>query len=238
MLKLFKRSQNLKLILVLLVAAFLHFFVISSLNIGESVFDFPRFIEFLYSKWFLLSLFLITFLSVYYVWKTSRILFLTFLGTIFIWNFYLFFKDFNKSLMLLSFIFFVVSLYFMGILNFELEEAIYTPNFTLNDLEVRPFHSFDVWLETLSGGKIQGTLTNWDHNGCFFVPNENQIIKPQNLTLNIDFEQTRYSQKGQIVTAFGKGIGIRFNFQGESGSLFNWNDFYKILDDRSYRPKG
>ncbi len=238
MLKLFKRSQNLKLILVLLVAAFLHFFVVSSLNIGESVFDIPRFIEFLYNKWFLLALFITTFLSVYYVRKTSKILLLIFLGTIFIWNFYLFFKDFNKSLMLLSFIFFVVSLYFVGILNFELEEAIYTPNFTLNDLEVRPFHSFNVWLETSSGQKIQGILTNWDHNGCFFIPNENQTIKPQGLTLNIDFEQSRYTQKGQVVTAFGKGIGIRFNFHGESGSLFNWNDFYKILDDRSYRPKG
>lgn len=238
MLKLVKRSQNLKLILSLLVLALIHFYNILSLKVGESVFDFSRLIGFLGDFWPLVILFIFTFVSVFYAKKVSKPLMVTFLGIIFVWNFCLFFKDFNKSLMLLSFIFFVVSLYFIGIWSFELEEAIYSPNFSLNDLELHPQNSFEVWVETSLGDRIPGILTNWDKNGCFFVPKEKQTILDQNLILNINFEETKYSQKGQIVSAFGKGVGIRFNFREESGSFLNWNDFFKLIDDRSYRPKG
>lgn len=238
MLKLLKRSQNLKLILSLLFLALIHFYNILSINIGESVFDFSRITGFLIQFWPLVALFILTFLSVYYAKRFSKILMVSFLGIIFLWNFYLFFKDFNKSLMLLSFIFFVVSLYFIGIWNFELEEAIYSPNFSLNDLEILPRNQFDVWIETSSGECIPGILTNWDKNGCFFVAKEKETISPQNLTLNINFEENQYSQKGQVVSTFGKGVGIRFNFCDESGKFLNWNDFFKIIDDRSYRPTG
>jgi len=238
MLKLIKRSQNLKLILSLLVLALIHFYSILSLNIGESVFDFSRLIGFFWDFWPLVTLFIFTFVSVFYAKKVSKPLMVTFLGIIFVWNFYLFFKDFNKSLMLLSFIFFVVSLYFIGIWNFELEEAIYSPNFSLNDLELHPQNSFDVWVETSSGDHIPGILTNWDKNGCFFLPIEKQTILHQNLILNINFEETKYFQKGQVVSVFGKGVGIRFNFRETSGNFLNWNDFFKLIDDRSYRPNG
>jgi hypothetical protein len=196
MLKLVKRSHNLKLILTLLVLGLIHFYNILSLKAGESVFEFSRLIGFLGDFWPLVALFVFTFASVFYAKKVSKPLMVTFLGIIFFWNFYLFFKDFNKSLMLLSFIFFVTSLYFIGIWNFELEEAIYSPNFTLNDLEIHPQNSFDVWIETSSGEKIPGILTNWDKNGCFFLPKEKQTISHQNLVLNINFEETKYSQKG------------------------------------------
>ena len=238
MLKLFKRSQNLKIILALLIFALIHLFTILSLNVGESAIDLSRFLGFLSEKWSIFVLFIFTFFSVYYVKKVSKFLIIIFLGIIFTWNFYLFFEDFNKLLMLLSFIFFVVSLYFVGVWNFELEEAIYSPNFSLNDLEIRPLNNFRVWVETLSGDKIDGLLTNWDKNSCFFVPREKVSIFPQELTLNIIFEETNYSQKGQVVSAFGKGVGIRFNFREESGSFLNWNTFFNLIDDRSYRPKG
>ncbi len=238
MLKLLKRSQNLKLILVLLVLSLTHFYNILSINIGESVFDYGRLTGFLVQFWPLVVLFILTFFSVYYAKKISRPLIVSFMSVIFLWNFYLFIKDFNKSLMLLSFIFFVVSLYFIGIWNFELDEAIYSPNFSLNDLEILSRNHFDVWIETSSGEHIPGILTNWDKNGCFFVPKEKETISPQNLTLNINFEENKYSQKGQVVSTFGKGLGIRFNFGDDSGKFLNWNDFFKIIDDRSYRPKG
>lgn len=238
MLKLYKRSQNLKLILTLLVLSFLHLYVILSLNAGESALDISRFIGFLMEKWFLVILFITTFFSVYYVKRVSKSLVVIFLGIIFSWNVYLFFLDLNKSLMFLSFIFFVVSLYFVGVWNFELEEAVYSPNFNLNDIEIRPFIKFDAWAETSKGDKIKGILTNWDKNGCFFVPDERKSLSPQTLTLKINFEDENYSQKGQVVTAFGRGIGIRFNFRKESGNFLSWNDFFKLIDDRSYRPNG
>lgn len=238
MLKLFNRGQNLKVILAFLVLALLHFYIVLCLKIGESTFDISRFIGFLTEKWPIVGLFILCFVSVYYVKKISRPLMVIFLGIIFVWNFYLFYTDFNKSLMFLSFIFFVVSLYFVGVWNYELEEAIYSPNFTLNDLEIRPFIKFDAFVENTKGETIEGILTNWDKNGCFFVPQGNKTIPPQNLTLKINFEETQYSQKGQVVSAYGKGIGIRFNFRNESGNFLNWNDFFKIIDDRSYRPNG
>jgi len=140
--------------------------------------------------------------------------------------------------MLLSFIFFVVSLYFLGVWNFELEEAIYSPNYSLKDLEIRPLIKFEAWIVTSSGEKFKGILTNWDRNGCFFVPNGNDPIKTDRIILNINFEDHHYCQSGEVVSGFGKGIGIRFNFREDSGNFLTWNDFFKLIDDRSYRPKG
>ncbi len=238
MIKLLKRSQNLKLIMILSLAALFHFYIILNLNVGESVFDIYRFVGFLYNNWWLITLFSITFISIFLALKISRVFLSTFLAIIFFWNFYLFFNDFNKPLMLLSFIFFVVSFYFLSVLDLELKEATYNPNFSLNDLEIRPYYPFNCCLEISDGKEVVGLLTNWDRNSCFFIPKGEQLIPQQELTLKINFEDSNYQQRGEVVSSFGKGVGIRFNFHGESGTLLNWKDFYKILDDRGLGPKG
>lgn len=126
----------------------------------------------------------------------------------------------------------------MNLWNRELGEAVYSPNFSLHDVEVSPLFSFNVTLETDEGETVKGNLTNWNESGLFFItdgplPNTK---KPVNLSIN--FENIVFKERGQIVTKFGKGVGIRFNFNDDSDNFLGWKEFYKIIEDRGYRSKG
>jgi hypothetical protein len=108
----------------------------------------------------------------------------------------------------------------------------------LNDIDKRSIYDFDMSLEKPSGESVPCYLTNWDSEGCFVIPREKAQLLKGTLTIKIFFENSLYQGKGQAISSFGDGVGIRFYSRKESGNFFTWGDFFKILEDRGYRPKG
>jgi hypothetical protein len=237
-LMIYKRNNNITNVLILLVFSLFFIHILYSLSTGVSAFDYPSFSALLTNKWPVTVLFFFSFISVFFVRAFSKYFLFLFFAWIFGLGLYLFFEDFNKIILFLILIYFFVIFYFMNLWNRELGEAVYSPNFSLHDVEVSPPFSFNVTLETDEGETVKGNLSNWNESGLFFItdgplPNTK---KPVNLSIN--FEDIVFKERGQIVTKFGKGLGIRFNFKDDSDNFLGWKEFYKIIEDRGYRSKG
>ena len=237
-LKLYKRNTTIQNVLLLLVFSLFFLHILYSLSSGQSALNYPKFIDLLKNKWPVSVLFFLSFVSVFFVRNLSRYFLFSFFAIVSGLGLYLFFDDFNKIILFLILIYFFVTFYFTNLWNRELGEAVYAPNFSLHDVEIRPPFAFNVTLETDRGEKIKGNLTNWNESGLFFVPELDLPPTKKPVNLAIDFENLIFKEKGLIVTKFGKGVGIRFNFNDDSNNFLGWKEFYKIIEDRGYRSKG
>lgn len=237
-LKLYKRNTTVQNVLIILVFSLFFLHILYALKSGNSAFNHLSFLYLLKTKWPITLLFFLSFVSVFFVRAFSKYLLFAFFAGVFGLSFYLFFEDFNKIILLLTFIYFFVTFYFLGLWNKELKEAVYSPNFSLHDVEIKPPFSFDVCLETEEGQKISGNLTNWNNSGLFFVSGEDIPRTKKPVKLTVDFENLKFVEVGDIVTRFGKGAGIRFNLNDNLDNFLGWKEFYKIIEDRGYRSKG
>ncbi|RLA65075.1 MAG: hypothetical protein DRQ88_02540 [Epsilonproteobacteria bacterium] len=237
-LKLYKRNITIQNVLIVLVFSLFFLHILYAFKNGESAFNRLSFFYLLKDKWPITILFFLSFISVFFVRVFSKYLLFLFFTGIFGLSLYLFFEDFNKIILFLTLIYFFVTFYFLGLWNRELEEAVYTPNFSLNDVEIRPPFAFNVCLETEEGQTIAGNLTNWNRSGLFFISRDDIPHTKKPIRLRVNFEDIEFEEVGHIVTRFGKGAGIRFNDNDNSDNFLGWKDFYKIIDDRGYRSKG
>lgn len=237
-LKLFKRNRIIQNVLMILIFSLFFLHIIYSIRNGESALNYGSFLQLLEDRWPISALFVLSFISVFFVKSISKYLVMLFLSGVFGLSFYVFFEDFNKIILLLTLTYFLVGLYFMGLWNKELLEAVYLPNFSLHDVEIRPPFKFNVSVETEEGNKTSGNLTNWNESGLFFVADELIPRTKKPVKLKINFEDIVFEEKGDIVTKFGKGFGIRFNFCKDYGNFLGWKEFYKIIEDRGYRSNG
>ncbi|TDJ04640.1 MAG: hypothetical protein E2O68_07855 [Deltaproteobacteria bacterium] len=237
-LKLYRRNTTIQNVLIVMVFSLFFLHILYAIKNGDSALNYTAFFELLQTKWPITLLFVLSFISVFFVRAFSKYLLFAFFAGIFGLGFYLFFENFNKIILLLDLIYFFVSFYFMNLWNRELDEAVYSPNFSLHDVEIRPPFSFNVTLETDKGQKINGNLTNWNKSGLFFVSERPFQATKKPIKLAVNFEDLIFEEIGLIVTKFGKGVGIRFNFNDHANNFLGWKEFYKIIEDRGYRSKG
>ena len=92
----------------------------------------------------------------------------------------------------------------------ELQEVIYSPGHSLNNIGKKAEHNFNALLELKGGDKINGYLSNWGQNGCFVVLQRKFVAKKRSVTLSVDFEGQKFEQKGEVVTSYGTGVGVKF----------------------------
>jgi hypothetical protein len=125
----------------------------------------------------------------------------------------------------------------MNLWSEELKRAVYSPNFSLSDLNLNPIIEIHANLIFPEGKKYEGILTNWDRVGVFFVPTKKMPRMKKLVKLQIKFKDLTFTQEGEIVSQFDQGVGIRFNNKSESEQSLNWEHYYRILEDRGYYPK-
>lgn len=140
--------------------------------------------------------------------------------------------EFSKLVLIILFLYLLVSYYYFYLLDIELNQAIYNPNYFKNDLFKPMLMEIKAELET-KNKNLAGYLTNWDENGCFiYLQDELEgNIKEVDLSLTLNGKVFKQGSILASVSKDKKGIGLRFVNDKANMNIFNWNEFKKIVSD-------
>lgn len=227
-----KRTIVLINVSMFVVIALLNSIVIEALGEGRSVFHIPRYETLLSGYlWPALAFSVLTMTMVLNVKKISLVLFPFFSLCLSIFNLLIFFQKFDKVILIVSFIYLLISLYFYLLLKVELSEAYYNPNYDNKTLS--SYFRTEVSLVIKDRVKCYDShLTNWGKGG-FFCRMGGE--KPQG---KVQFELShgggKFLGEGVIVSSVENGIGVKIQ-KSKKGKL-NWLNFYDIISQLGLNP--
>ncbi|MCK5072115.1 MAG: hypothetical protein KAQ98_01725 [Bacteriovoracaceae bacterium] len=118
-----------------------------------------------------------------------------------------------------------------------MQDVVYCPGYSTMDITKKSYYRLDVEMELQNGIIWDGYITNWDKNNIFVVFEKEIEIISDVVELHINFENHKFRQKGQIVSNYGTGYGIKFiSMKQHLNKYWGWKDFYTIIKDRGYTP--
>lgn len=235
--KLYRRGFVIKNLLLFMLLSLIYIHILNAIDQGVSAFNISILSAFISQYLYLALLSVLVFLSVMYAKKISKLLFILYCLIISIDSIIIFFSRFDKLVLALLFVFILTSVCFAVSLILELEEAIYHPGFYKMDLDKNPLLELNVSVETKTGKKFSGKLTNWDCVSCFVLLDKNLDSYRGKLTILIEFEGRIFNERGSIYSLYDGGIGIKFmnNAKSINDDIYNWNDFFTVISDRGYK---
>ena len=236
--KIYRRSATCNNALIFVLSSIFYWHILYSIEKGQSALDYNQLNLLAQNNIYLILLMLVSLVSIFKMKKWSLYLFTIFVGWISFNCLSVFFESFDKLILILGFAYIVCSFYFYLFLKMELQEVFYCPGHSLNNIGKKSEHSINAQIEFKDGSKANGYLSNWGKEGCFIVLEKKFAKKKRSVTLSIDFEEQKFREKGEIVTGYGEGIGVKFanvDIEGKYGQ--NWIDLYTIIRDRGYHPQ-
>lgn len=231
-----KRSSVLKNTIFFIILSFVYYHIIHALSAQVSAIDVNFLVENALNSRLLIVLGVLTVLQVWMAKKVSVFFLGVFLGWVFFESFILFSNDFNKFILILSFIYLIFAFYYLIFWKLELEDASYHPKFDLCDIKLRPVYPVAVNLTLRSGETYSGLISNLGENSCYILLDEKWDELRGHLDAKIHFEGNEFDSYAQVVSTYGPGIGLKFRPKrsAESSRSLGWTDFYDIMSDRGY----
>jgi hypothetical protein len=147
------------------------------------------------------------------------------------------FIEFNKVIVIALFFYIVISYFIYQLMKQYFELSYLNPNYGSRDL-FKPLLR-DIPSEVTSGIEVfQGTLTNWDSEGCFIKFSGATPIEG-NVRVQVTFRGRQFIQKGEVVasTLDSSGFGIRFDKTVKDLNIFNWSEFVEIVQELGFLPE-
>ncbi len=182
------------------------------------------------SYWPIITLVSLSSLMVFNLKKLSYFLYLSSVFIISVYISYLLWFDFSKLILLVLFMYLLISYYLSFFLRSDLDQAFYNPGYTEKDLFEPMLMKIDVDILDKKNNEIfKGHLTNWDEEGCF-IKLENDFPEKKDLELTFHFRGHEFKELASVATISrkGRGIGVRF---AKSSSKKGWKEVYKIVSD-------
>jgi hypothetical protein len=145
------------------------------------------------------------------------------------------FEEFSKLVLIVLFVYFLISYYFYFLLKSDLNLSFYNPAYdekNLFDPMLLKIKCILMYKVSDKDVEISGNLTNWDESGCF-VSLESSIpkgVRPERLI--IEFNNQKFEENVKVVTLLKcrDGVGLRFHVN-KSNNMFNWTELNKIITD-------
>jgi len=231
--KVVKRSLVIKNLILFILFSIFYLHLLYSLNRGVSAFDIAGLKMNIQNEWALVMLGLTSIVSIFLGLKASRFIYFLFFSIVIVKGSIPLFKELDKFLLIMNFIYLVFSYYFHLFWKLELSEAFYKPCFTKRDLGPKSALPFSVKVTDKNGIEVKGDLTNWDKNGCFIALKGAQSIRGK-INVEIQYEERSFSQEGVVMTEYDNGVGIKFQKKASVAVHHSWADFYDILRDRGF----
>ncbi len=203
-----------------------------SLEEGISALDIKGFLSFLDQNTFLLVVASLAFLSALFLNSLGPALFLVFCLVSLYKSVIYFIIDFDKLILILTFIYTALCYNFYQFLKLELKEPFYNPNFPLNIIPSYKNKLIPIKIKK-SGIEYDAHLTNWGLNG-FFCKLSGEGSPKGVVEVEITIAGHSFFAEGIIVSRVSGGVGIRIrkSLIPEMG----WVDFYGIINELGYRP--
>ena len=215
------------------IIALLNAGVVEALGEGRSVFHIQGYDSLLSGLlWPALFFSLLTMISILRVSKVSLVLFPIHSLGLSLFNLIIFFEKFDKVILIISFFYLLISLYFYLLLKVELSEAYYNPCYSKNTLP--SYFRNDVRLILKCSDKSYDShLTNWGAGGFFCRMGSE---KPHGkVSFELKHEGGNFFGEGVVVASAENGVGIRVR-KSEKGRL-NWFNFYDIINQLGLTPQ-
>ncbi len=233
----FKRSVLTKNLSTFLLCGPLFVFVSESYYQGLSAFDLDRLYDFFsgqsaYNLMLILSLY-----TVFWVKRLSLIVLPLFFAMNIFLGIQIFIGSLDKLLLILNFIYLGASFIFITFWSDELQDAIYNPFFTPQDIEKRSGYNLIAELVDQNGGLCIASITNWDKEGCFMNILDGAKIPKGTVEIKMEFNGIHFDQRARVMTNYDKGIGIKFILDKRVEQEYNWNELYELINDMGYKPR-
>lgn len=147
--------------------------------------------------------------------------------------------NFNKIILILSFVYIFFAFYFYIAWEVELKRSCYNPNFQKNDLNKH--HRFP--LEGVLRTGEQSFLchvSNIDESSLFIIFKDESLNMAKNLLTSSDVEieividHVRFKQKVSLIGQYDLGIGLSYmkNKEESDQKTYDFGQLYEILIDR------
>jgi len=227
-----KRSAVIINTLVFIILSLFFLSVMESLEEGISALDIQGFIGFLDQNTFLLVSAFLSFLSILLLSSTAPMFFLIFCLVALYKSILYFIIDFDKLILILSFVYIVLCYNYYQFLKLELKEPFYNPNFPLNIIPSYKSKLLPVKIKR-AGVEYEAYLTNWGLNG-FFCKLVDEGTPKGVVEVEITIAGHSFFAEGIVVTRVFGGVGVRVrkSLIPEMG----WADFYGIINELGYKP--
>jgi len=210
-----------------------------SVGSGVSAFNLWSLYKFLLENKPLVILLCVTVALVYLGKRVSKLLYVLFVILLSYKNLSIYFLNFDKVVLLFSFLYLLFSIYFFVLWYQELEIVVYWPGYKENDVGVKSIHNVNVELTLVDEKRVvEGVLTNWGEFECFTLLNGGDAAPAGRVRVRVIFENKNFFQEGTIVTSYAGGVGIKFKdvkygeYSGEG-----WLDFFTIISHRGYSAR-
>ena len=201
--------------------------------VSETALDLTLLKEFIEENLGILIFMGFTSLSIWRMKKYSRVLFILFSSYISLIMAAMLIDYFDKLIVLMLFVYILLSFYYQLLLKVELSRAFINPLFSSKELFDPMLYKIRCEIFANGEKRGEGYLTNWDEVGCFAL-----LDLPTKV--DGDFEvvvlhkQHKFTQSAKLASiSYNRGVGIRF-ICDDSKSLFNWVEFYKIINDLGF----
>ncbi len=147
------------------------------------------------------------------------------------------FIEFNKIIVIALFFYTVISYFIYQLYGHYLSLASLNANYSSSDL-------FDPLLKqmpchlVLNEVEFGGFLTNWDEEGCF-IKLTRPLTEADKVKVNILFKGRNFVQEGEVVahSVDLTGVGIKFGKSPKGLNVFNWTEFFELIQELGFKPE-
>ena len=232
-LELYRRGTIIRNQMFFIILSFIYLQVVHEISVGRSAVDKETFLLLIEKYQWLFALGVVTLVLTYYGKKSAKYFFIFYVIGIVGLSLQVFFGSFDKIILVLNFIYILLSYYFCLLFLSELNQSLYSPGFVSNSIGSKCEYNLPI---SLKSSKVQasGKLSNWDRESCFVIVNNDDELPRGQVELSILFEGQKFSCRGIVSTKVGQGIGIRIKSNRER-KMFDWLDFYEIIQNRGYK---
>ena len=231
-LELYRRGTIIRNQMVFIILSFVYLQIVREMAVGQSALNQKSFWLLVERHQWLFALGLVTLALTYYGKRLAKPFFVFYAVSIVFLSAQTFIHGFDKFILVLNFIYILLSYYFYLFLASELDQSLYRPGFVSNSIGAKCEYDLPVSLQS-SKLKATGKLSNWDRESCFIVIDESDVPPRGLVDLSITFEGQKFSFQGIVSTKVGQGIGIRIKLKKKG--VFDWLDFYEIIQNRGYK---
>ena len=195
-------------------------------------------LSFLHKKFFTVTLFVSSIISVYFLQRYSKYLVILVIGVTTVQTILNLNLEFSKMILVLLFFYLLLFFYVFQFYLMELSEAYYNSRYQKTDLFAPMLLKLSCVLIDTQGNKLKnGILTNWSGEGCFIKLDE-PILPKEVAELRIQYKQHEFRQNVVVATSSKDGLscGVKFSRGnvGRESTHLGWAEFYEIIENMGY----
>lgn len=231
--KIKKRGPVVRNLILFVILSIAYLFILEAINSGRTALSLKSFKLYNVENVPLLFFALVVSYFIYHVKKFSKWMLLGYFALISFYSFANFFDNFDKLILIYSFIYLLFSGYFYIFWKLELKDVVYSPGYGARQIGLLNKQKLNIKISH-KGYESSGFLTNIGRNSCFLYLESKPLLRK--VLLSTEFDGREFCTQGEVVTSYEHGIGLKLDEDFRAKDKRAWHEYYDIITDRSIHP--